>query len=261
MNTSPNDGASRRDLAAEAETLRALHVPGRPLLLANVWDAPTAELAQAAGLAAVATASEAIAPVNGYADHGGLPPEVAFAVLARIAGAVTLPVTADLEDGYGLSADDLVERLLAAGACGLNLEDTDNNAKCLVAAEQQAERIAAIKAAGRARGVELVMNARVDVFLHGGSVASGLERAKLYFAAGADCVYPIFLADLAAVGDFAALGLTNVLWRPGGPRLSEFASAGAARISSGPVLFQLMLKRLGTAMDAFRRLDDAGVTG
>jgi 2-methylisocitrate lyase-like PEP mutase family enzyme len=261
MNPSPTDRAQApiRNVAADAETLRALHAPGRPLLLANVWDPPTARLVQSAGLAAVATASAAVAPVNGYEDHGRLPPDVAFLALARIAAAVSLPVTADLEDGYGLSAEELVERLLVAGACGLNLEDTDHSALGMVAPDRQADRIAAIKAAGRAHGVELVVNARIDVLVHGESVASGLERAKQYFGAGADCVYPIFLADLSALGDFAALGPTNVLWRPGGPRLAEFASAGAARISVGPVLFQLMLKRLETAMEAFRRLDDAGV--
>lgn len=249
-----------RDLAAEAETLRSLHQRGAPLLLANVWDPPTAGVAQAAGFAAVATASAAVAPVNGYEDHGKLPPDVAFGVVTRIASAVTLPVTADLEDGYGLPADELVERLLAAGACGLNLEDTDNTVGGLVASERQAKRIAAIKAAGRARGVDLVLNARIDVLIRGGSVASALERAQTYFEAGADCVYPIFLTDLAAIGDFAALGPTNILWRPGGPRLDAIASAGAARISVGPVLFQLMLKRLATAMEAFGRLDDDGVS-
>lgn len=261
MNPSSPDGApsQHRDLSADAGALRRLHQPGAPLLLANVWDPPTARLAQTAGLSAVATASAALAPVNGYEDHGQLPPDVAFGALARIAQAVSLPVTADLEDGYGLSPEELVDRLLGAGASGLNLEDTDHRAHGLVAAERQAAQIAAIKAAGRARGVDLVLNARVDVLVHGGSVASGLERARLYFDAGADCVYPIFLADLAAIGDFAALGPTNILWRPGGPRLAAIASAGAARISVGPVLFRLMLERLQSAMEAFGRLDDDGV--
>jgi len=261
QSTSEHD-VSRRDLAAEAETLRRLHRRGAPLLLANVWDPPSARVAETVGLAAVATASAALAPVNGYEDHGGLPPDVAFGALGRIARSVSLPVTADLEDGYGLPAEDLVDRLLRAGACGLNLEDSDHGGGgALVDPGRQAEYIRAVKAAGRARGVDVVLNARVDVFLQGGAVADGLERARRYIEAGADCVYPIFLADLGAIGEFAALGPTNVLWRPGAPRLADLASAGAARISVGPVLFRLMLQRLETAMAAFRNLDDDGVTG
>jgi 2-methylisocitrate lyase-like PEP mutase family enzyme len=250
-----------RDIAQDAERLRAFHVAGQPLLLANVWDPPTARTAEAAGLAAVATASAALAPANGYEDHGKLPAEVAFGALGRIARAVSLPVTADLEDGYGLAAEELVERLLAAGACGLNLEDTDHDAQQLVDPEQQADRIAAIKAAGRARGVDLVLNARIDVLIHGQTIEAGLQRARRYLEAGADCTYPIFLADLSAIGDFAALGPTNILWRPDGPRLHALATAGAARISVGPVFFRLMLKRLETAMRAFHSLDDEGACG
>jgi len=260
MSPSPSD-VPRRDLGAEAETLRGLHRRGAPLMLANVWDPPSARVAEAAGMAAVATASAAVAPVNGYEDHGKLPPDVAFGALGRIARSVSLPVTADLEDGYGLAAEVLVDRLLRAGACGLNLEDSDHGGGGLVEPGRQAERIRAVKAAGRARGVDLVLNARVDVFTQGGAVIDGLARARCYIEAGADCVYPIFLTDLAAIGDFAAMGPTNVLWRPGAPRLADLVAAGAARISVGPVLFRLMLQRLETAMAAFRNLDDDGVSG
>src|SRR5215471_6705070 len=106
------------DVVADAEKLRKLHVPGNPLVLANVWDPPSARVVERAGMRAVATGSNAIAPVNGYEDHGHLPADVAFGALRRIADAVKLPVTGDLEDGYGLSADEFVERLLDSGACG-----------------------------------------------------------------------------------------------------------------------------------------------
>src|SRR5215468_6958325 len=117
--------SGKHDVAADAEKLRKLHVPGDPLLLANVWDPTSARVVESAGMRAIATASNALAPVNGYEDHGRLPPDVAFGALRRIADAVKLPVTADLEDGYGLSADEFVERLLDSGACGANLEDSD----------------------------------------------------------------------------------------------------------------------------------------
>src|SRR5690348_13612456 len=112
------------DVASDAAALRDMHVPGKPLLLTNIWDPSTAALAATSGARAIATASAAIAPVHGYEDHGKIPVDVAFGALRRICDAVTLPVTADLEDGYGLSPAELVERISDAGACGLNLEDT-----------------------------------------------------------------------------------------------------------------------------------------
>jgi 2-methylisocitrate lyase-like PEP mutase family enzyme len=247
---------TRHDVAADAAKLRALHVPGDPLLLANVWDPATARVVEAAGMRAIATASAAIAPVNGYEDHGHLPPDIAFGVLRRIADAVTLPVTADLEDGYGLSPEELVNRLVDAGACGANLEDSDHRAGTLMDADRQAKRIASIKAIGRARGFDLVINARTDVHLHKGSLEEGLKRARKYFDAGADCVYPILLSDAAAIREYVALGPTNILYRPGSIASAELAKIGVARISVGPSLFRLLLKRLEVAVDAFRRFDE-----
>jgi len=248
--------SGRHDVAADAARLRALHVPGDPLLLANIWDPVSARTVESAGMSAIATASAAFAPVNGYEDHGHLPPDVAFGALRRITDAVGLPVTADLEDGYGLSPEELVERIANAGACGLNLEDTDHKTRSLVEADKQAERIAAIKAAGRARGFDLVVNARVDVHVHKGPLEEGLKRARRYFDAGADCVYPILLSDVAALPEYVALGPINMFCAPGGTPLAELRRAGVARISVGPFLFQLLQKRLEAAARAFRSFDD-----
>jgi 2-methylisocitrate lyase-like PEP mutase family enzyme len=254
-----NSAPPGHDVAAEAETLRRLHVPGDPLLLANVWDPATARVVQSAGMRAIATASAALAPVNGYEDHGRLPPDVAFGALRRIADAVTLPVTADLEDGYGLSADAFVIRLAEAGACGANLEDSDHRAGGLVDADRQADRIAAIKSAARARGFNPVINARVDVHLHKGTIDEGLRRARKYFDAGADCVYPILLSDAAALREYVALGPTNVLYTVKSLALAELAGLGVSRISVGPSFFRLLLQRLERAVEAFRRLDDHAI--
>jgi 2-methylisocitrate lyase-like PEP mutase family enzyme len=246
------------DVAADAEKLRKLHVQGTPLLLANVWDPPSARVVESAGMRAIATTSNALAPVNGYEDHGHLPADVAFGALRRIADAVTLPVTADLEDGYGLSAGEFVDRLANAGACGANLEDSDHRAGALVDADRQAERIASVKAAARARGFDPVINARVDVHLHKGPLGEGLKRARKYLDAGADCVYPIFLSDASAIREYVALGPTNILYGPGSIALRELARLGVARISLASFLFRLLIKRLQVATDALRRFDDEG---
>ena len=257
MNEQTKSGG--HDVTADADKLRKLHVPGDPLLLANVWDPVTARIVESAGMRAIATASAALAPVNGYEDHGHLPPDVAFGALRRIADAVTLPVTADLEDGYGLSPEEFVDRLADAGACGANLEDTDHRVGALVDADQHAERIASIKAAARARGFNPVINARIDVHYHKGPVEEGLKRARKYFDAGADCVFPIFLSDVSAIREYVALGPTNILYGPEMIAPAELSRLGVARISVGPFLFRLLLKRLEVAVDSLRHFDDKGI--
>src|SRR5262245_19179143 len=204
--------SGRHDVAADAEKLRKLHVPGDPLLLANIWDPPSARVVESAGMRAIATSSNALAPVNGYEDHGHLPADVAFSTLRRIADTVSLPVTADLEDGYGVSAEEFVDRLADAGACGANLERSDHRAGGLVDADRHAQRIASVKAAARARGFDPVINARVDVHMQKGRLEEGLRRARKYFDAGADCVFPIFLSDASAIREYVNVGPTNILY-------------------------------------------------
>jgi 2-methylisocitrate lyase-like PEP mutase family enzyme len=243
---------------ADAGKLRKLHVPGDPLVLSNVWDPTSARVVESAGMRAIATSSNALAPVNGYEDHGHLPADVAFGALQRIASTVRLPVTADLEDGYGLSAEEFVDRLASAGACGANIEDSDHRSGGLVDADRFAERIASIKAAARARGFDPVINARVDVHMHKGPVEEGLMRARKYFEAGADCVYPIFLSEVSAMRQYVAVGPTNILYGPGSIALRELATLGVARISVASFVFRLMIRRLQVATEALRRLDDKG---
>ena len=171
-------------LVEQADALRALHVPGTPLILANVWDVTTARAVASGGARAIATASAAIAPANGLEDHGKMPADFAFAVLRRIAEATQLPVTADLEHGYGLPPDDLIDRLLDAGACGLNLEDTDHASGAMVEVNAQADRIAALRAAATACGCPVVINARIDTHYHKLPIGEGLRRAEAYRQAG-----------------------------------------------------------------------------
>jgi 2-methylisocitrate lyase-like PEP mutase family enzyme len=239
------DGAFARDpgpaLAARAAALRALHRPGDPLVLANAWDAASARATQAAGFAAVATSSAAVAEVLGYTDGETTPAGEMLDAVARLVRAVEVPVTADLERGYRMRPAELVERLAATGAVGCNLEDSDPDTGALVDAGEQADFLAAVRAAAVEAGFDLVVNARVDVYFAG--VASPLDdavaRARRYLAAGADCVYPIAArdADVPALVE-ATAGRVNVLARHGGPPIAELAALGVARVSYGSGLFR-----------------------
>jgi 2-methylisocitrate lyase-like PEP mutase family enzyme len=238
-------------LAEAADALRALHVPGRPLVLPNAWDATSARLVMEAGFTVVATTSAGLVEALGYEDGGTAPPDEVFAAIGRISRAVSVPVTADIEAGYGLSADELVDRLLAAGAVGCNLEDGRENAPLRPLAEH-AERVAAARAAGERAGVPIVINARTDVFIDeigepGERVELALERGRAYLEAGADC---IFVPAASDPDDLRALvagmgGPVSVLASPRGPSLAELQSLGVARASLGP-------GSLGIAMSALR---------
>jgi 2-methylisocitrate lyase-like PEP mutase family enzyme len=236
-----------------AAALRALHVPGDPLVLPNAWDAGTARLVERAGFPAVATTSSGVADALGYADGEQTPLAEVLALVGRVTRAVAVPVTADMEAGFGLPGDQLAARVRAAGAVGLNLEDTDHPRKpALVDADRHAERIAAIK-----RGGDVVLNARVDVQLRGGARADGLARARLYADAGADCVYPIGIASEEDIAAYVELGVpVNVLLAPPAPPLARLAALGVARVSLGGQLHEeamvALLARLGTLAQAPR---------
>jgi 2-methylisocitrate lyase-like PEP mutase family enzyme len=224
-----------------AADLRALHVPGDPLILPNAWDAATAKLVVEAGFPVVATTSSGVAEALGYEDGERTPPDEMFAAVARITRAVPVPVTADLEAGYGLDPATLAERVVAGGAVGLNLEDTDHaQHPALTPVDAQAERIAAIKASA-----DLVLNARIDVHIRGGSTEEALARARAYRDAGADCVYPIGVADERTIGAFVEVGVpVNILLRPGAPPIARLAELGVARVSLGHFLHAEMLDAL-----------------
>ncbi len=216
-----------------ARALRSLHVPGRPLVLPNAWDAGTARLVVEAGFPVVATSSAAVAESLGYDDHQGAPVAEMVAAAARITRAVDVPVTVDAEAGYGLPAAELVARLTGAGAAGCNLEDTDHAGGGVRPAAEQADYLAAVRAAA---GADLVVNARVDAFLYTEDqeavLPEAVERARAYLAAGADCVYPILVRSPAVLRSFvdAVDGPVNATLLPG-LSVSGLAAAGVARIS------------------------------
>jgi len=217
-----------------ASDLRALHVPGDPLVLPNAWDAATARLVQEAGFPVVATTSSGVAEALGYADREVTPVDEMLAAVARIARVVAIPVTADLEGGYGLEPAELAERTVAAGASGLNYEDTDHREfPGLLPVDAQAERIAGLKAAA-----DLVVNARIDTVIRGGDLEEALARAAAYRDAGADCVYPIGVTDEGAIARFVALEVpVNILLMPGAPPIARLRELGVARISLGEYVY------------------------
>jgi 2-methylisocitrate lyase-like PEP mutase family enzyme len=227
--------------ASRAGTLRALHHGSEPLLLPNAWDAASARAVAQAGFPAVATTSGGVAASLGWRDGENTPIEDAFAAIARMARTLEVPLTADVEGGYGLGPEALVARLLGAGAVGCNLEDSDHrHPGTLVEAETHAARIAAMKCAGRAAGVDLVLNARIDVILlQAGKaedrLAETMRRARLYLDAGADCVFPILVKDEASISALVKgiRGPLNVLALEGGLAPARLGELGVARISFG----------------------------
>lgn len=245
-----------------ARALRDLHRPGDPLVLANVWDASSAALVEAAGFKAVATSSAAVAEALGYSDREQAPVEEMLWMTERIVANVSVPVSVDFEAGYGLEPDELVRRLLATGAVGCNLEDTDHRAGALLDAARQSERLAAVRAAADRAAVPLVINARTDVFIHGHAadeaeegelLDAALSRSRAYLDAGADCVYPILIRHRRTIESFINEipgCAVNVLCSPGGLTPAEAAALGAARVSLGPGLWRAVQAGLRERLDA-----------
>jgi 2-methylisocitrate lyase-like PEP mutase family enzyme len=242
---------------SSAEALRALHRPGNPVVLPNAWDVASARRFEAAGYPAIATTSSAVAASIGQADHEQAPPGEMFAAVKRIAAAVSVPVTADLEAGYGLSPQELVAAVVETGAVGLNLEDTDHASGELGDPERQAERLAAVKDAAREQGVDLVLNARVDPYLRGGEDEQVLEeavrRGRLYAEAGADCVYPIGMHGRDAVRrmvEEAGAPVNILAWR-GRWELSELVELGVSRVTFGGGLLYSALEAVVEQLSEF----------
>jgi 2-methylisocitrate lyase-like PEP mutase family enzyme len=239
----------------KAEELRRLHHGPEPLVLVNAWDAASAKVVAAAGAPAIATASWAIAASHGVPDGEALTREQMVEAVGIVARAVDLPVSADLERGYG-DARLTLESAIAAGAVGCNLEDSDGSGG-LWPAEEHAAVVAAARAAGEAAGVPIVINARTDVWLTKvvppeERVVAALERGEAYLEAGADCIFVPGMLDLATLERLAKEmgGPISVLCGAGGPTVAQLASAGVARVSYGPGPQGVALAALARAAEA-----------
>lgn len=244
-----------------AELLASLHVKGHPLALYNAWDAGSAKAIQDGGSPVIATSSWAVAAAQGYGDGESIPFAFVEQVIARIAGAVDIPVTADVEGGYSEDPNVCaanVARLMDHGIVGINFEDRIVHGTGLHTIDAQCARIAAIRAIAEARGVPLFINARTDLFLGTGikppdGIAEAKERAAAYARAGASGFFAPGLVDLSAIRELCStveLPL-NVMVMPELPHARELAKAGVARISYGPAAYSLAM---GAIRDAARNI-------
>jgi 2-methylisocitrate lyase-like PEP mutase family enzyme len=228
-------------LQSMALRFHQLHaVPHAPLVLVNAWDAASARMVEAAGASAVATSSSAVSWSLGYQDGNHLPRQLAMEALARIAKATRLPVTADIETGYGRTDEELqatVRAVLDAGAVGINIEDSAEEPLSDIA--EQSTRIALIRQTAEDAGVRLFINARTDTYWSGKfpdtAYEETLRRAEAYQKAGADGIFVPGLADLHVLHELSrriSVPL-NALAGLGSPSPGELHDAGVRRISIG----------------------------
>ncbi|HWB83248.1 MAG TPA: isocitrate lyase/phosphoenolpyruvate mutase family protein [Bryobacteraceae bacterium] len=239
--------------AHRAERFLAMHRGPNILVLPNAWDAASARILETAGFGAIATTSAGVAATYGYPDGERIGRAGMLEAIARIASAVSVPVTADVEAGYGTSVADVEETargVLAAGAIGMNLEDADHHS--LFDLAPQVAKVQAVRKVAEEAGIPLVINARTDVYLLKiGAPESrfdeAVRRANAYHDAGADCLFVPGVRDAETIGKLAHAihGPINILAVSGTPSTAELQKLGVARVSvgSGPMRATLSLLR------------------
>ncbi|WP_137293872.1 isocitrate lyase/PEP mutase family protein [Nocardioides dongxiaopingii] len=251
------------DVAARASELLRMHHTGSTLVLPTVWDAWSARTVVEAGFPALSVGSHPLADSRGQQDNEGMTLDDALDGIARITAAVDVPVTADVESGYDTPAAELVERVLAAGVAGINVEDTVHSQGRLREVAEHADYIGALRAAADEAGVELVVNARTDAFL-GSTVtfedplAEALRRLQACEAAGARSVYPVKVPDAATLRTLLAelSGPVNVTAHPvdgaASGSFAELKAAGVQRITFGPLLMKALAPSLTDLVTPWR---------
>lgn len=237
-----------QDQYAKGEKLRSLHAGPDLLLLPNAWDPGTAVLMEKTGFQAIATTSSGIAFSQGHPDGEKIGRARMLEVVARIAERVSVPVSADVEAGYGPEPEDVAETIrqtVAAGAVGANIEDsTADGSGPLLALERAADRLRAARAAADASGIPFVLNARTDPYLYLRDAppeerfAETVRRAHAYEEAGADCIFVPGVADAATIGRLvreigAPLNVLGAFSGAAAPALSELQRLGVRRVTIG----------------------------
>ncbi|HJT87551.1 MAG TPA: isocitrate lyase/phosphoenolpyruvate mutase family protein [Bryobacteraceae bacterium] len=235
--------------AQKAQIFLEMHQGAGILVLPNAWDAASARIIESTGFGALATSSAGVANALGYPDGEKIGRAEMLEAVRRIAGAVSVPVTADLEAGYG-AIEETARGAIAAGAVGLNIEDSDH--RSLAEIRSQSDKIRAIRKVAREAGIPLVINARIDTYLlNFGDARERFEetvsRAAAYREAGADCLYPIGLRDGQVIGELtrAIPAPVNVMAGPGSPTIPELERLGVRRVTfgSGPMRAAMALLR------------------
>jgi 2-methylisocitrate lyase-like PEP mutase family enzyme len=242
-----------------ANLFHRLHVKGDPLVLFNIWDAGSAKVVAASGAKALATGSWSVAAAQGYSDGQALPLPAAMDNLARIVASVSLPVTIDLEAGYGEAPDIVgatINCAISAGAIGCNLEDQIIGGEGLYKIPDQAARIRAARESADGASIPFFINARTDIFLktpgdkHDESmVDAAIERAKAYADAGASGIFVPGLKDEKLIERFceACWLPVNIMHFAGVPPAERLGELGVARVSHGPGPYRQMMKALEAA--------------
>lgn len=252
-----------------AEAFTALHHAGETLLLANAWDAASARMFEVAGARAIGTSSAGLAFARGYPDGERIPRDEVVDIVRRMVATVSVPVSVDLEAGYGATREavlDTVRAVLDAGAVGINLEDAPTDRPgTLRDTGEQARLVEAVRGLGERAGVPLYLNARTDVFwLRLGEPETRLEaalaRARAYRDAGASGVFVPGVTDADTIAALVAgVGCPlNVLAGPGIPDVATLTRLGVARVSVGSAPMRAVLaftQRLGREMVGQGRFD------
>ncbi len=233
--------------AQKADALLQLHQASTPLVLINAWDAASAAMVEHCGLPAIATSSAACANALGFADGQHVPWNDMLALISRMARAVSLPLTADIESGFAADATQLetsIAQVISAGAVGVNLEDAlpgHADRGPLFPLAEQIERIQAARRAASKLNIHLVINARVDAYWQSGvapdeALRGTLERAAAYLKAGGDCIFVPGLRNpdhIRMLVSHLHGAPVNILAGPGVPSLPELAKLGVKRVSYG----------------------------
>jgi 2-methylisocitrate lyase-like PEP mutase family enzyme len=246
-----------------ALAFRQMHRGPKILLLPNVWDVASARIVEQAGFSAIATSSAGVAFSLGYPDGQKISREEMLARVGRIAKAVSVPVTADVEAGYGNRPEDAAlttTAVIQAGAAGINLEDgTGDPARPLVDLSLQLEKIRAVREAAMKTGVLLVLNARTDIYLDAVGAPEkryelALQRALAYRDAGADCIFVPGLRELAGIEKFVneVQCPLNILAGAGSPAIADLEKSGVARVSLGSSPMRATLGLLARMVDELK---------
>ena len=242
-----------------ANLLKTLHIPGDPLILFNIWDAGSAKALQEAGAKAIATSSWSVAAAHGCEDGEKLPFELALANLKRIIANVDLPVTFDLEGGYGQSSYEVQEnvtKIIEAGAAGINFEDQIIGGEGLYSIDDQCTRLKAIRKAADLASIPIFINARTDIFFKADSanhndslLEEAIQRASNYAESGASGFFAPGLKNAKHIAKLCQLSPipVNIMVMSDTPSPKQLAELGVARISYGPGPYCLIMDVLKEA--------------